>query len=360
MESTPVRGDCRVSLPGSCAYCRKSRGVSASEGVLRGMDCADEGLAPSRSTRGGGRLSLVHRTDGEHARANSIQRQERSRSIERRPRIPDLTVSLPTRTATSGSPPISPAISGSLIRRRARSSSIVCLMTARDPHTPVFDQIGNLWFTVQGADMIGRLVPKTGEIKLVPVPTADALPYGIAVNSEGVPYFAEFGTNKLASINPKTMEIHEYPLPNADSRPRRVAITSDDAIWYTDYSRGYLGRFDPKTGSVHEWPSPSGPNSGPYGIHCARGRHLVQRIRRTPEHTCAFRLPNGKVRDLGDPFRRRRGAQHDGNAGRQARSGMQRRGSHRIGRRAVVVTAVGALETFPLPGGLPSPRSQAA
>ena len=115
---------------------------------------------------------------------------------------------------------------------------------ARDPHTPVFDQMGHLWFTVQGADMIGRLVPKTGEIKLVPVPTANALPYGIAVNSEGVPYFAEFGSNKLASIDPKTMEIHEYPLPNAGSRPRRIAITSDDAIWYTDYSRGYLGRFN--------------------------------------------------------------------------------------------------------------------
>ena len=33
--------------------------------------------------------------------------------------------------------------------------------------------------------MIGRLVPNTGEIKLVHVPTANALPYGIAVNSDG-------------------------------------------------------------------------------------------------------------------------------------------------------------------------------
>src|SRR5271155_3889188 len=66
---------------------------------------------------------------------------------------------------------------------------------ARDPHTPVFDQAGILWFTVQGADMIGRLVPKTGDIRLGHVPTPNALPYGIAVNSEGIPFFAEFGTN---------------------------------------------------------------------------------------------------------------------------------------------------------------------
>jgi virginiamycin B lyase len=92
------------------------------------------------------------------------------------------------------------------------------------------------------------------------------LPYGIAVNSGGVPVFAEFGSNKLASIDPATMTIHEYTLPNPESRPRRIAITPDDAIWYTDYAGGHLGRFDPKTGNASEWPSPGGVNSGPYGI----------------------------------------------------------------------------------------------
>ena len=99
-----------------------------------------------------------------------------------------------------------------------------------------------------------------------PVPTPNALPYGIAANSGGVPFFAEFGSNKLASIDPATMTIHEYALPNPESRPRRIAITTDDAIWYTDYAQGHLGRFDPNTGNASEWPSPGGVNSGPYGI----------------------------------------------------------------------------------------------
>ena len=137
---------------------------------------------------------------------------------------------------------------------------------ARDPHTPVFDRTGVLWFTVQGANMVGRLVPQTSEVMLQPVPTPNALPYGIAVNSGGVPFFAEFGSNKLASIDPATMTIHEYALPNPESRPRRIAITTDDAIWYTDYAQGHLGRFDPNTGNAREWPSPGGVNSGPYGI----------------------------------------------------------------------------------------------
>ncbi len=58
-------------------------------------------------------------------------------------------------------------------------------------------------FTVQGADMVGRLNPQTGAIKLVTVPTPKANPYGMVITSQGVPYFDEFGSNKLARIDPR-------------------------------------------------------------------------------------------------------------------------------------------------------------
>src|SRR5262249_32084645 len=142
---------------------------------------------------------------------------------------------------------------------------------ARDPHTPVFDAKGTLWFTVQGADMIGRLVPRTGAIKLVRVPTSHALPYGLVISSKGVPFFAEFGSNRIAEVDPETLAIREHVLPNAGSRPRRLAITADDVILHSDYPRGYLGRFDPATGEAREWPSPGGPASQPYGITALDG-----------------------------------------------------------------------------------------
>mgnify|MGYP003579621716 CR=1 FL=1 len=113
---------------------------------------------------------------------------------------------------------------------------------------------------------MGRLDPKTGEVKLVTSPTPKSRPYGMVVNSKGVPFLVEFGSNKIASIDPNTMEIREYVLPNAETRPRRIAITSDDVLWYSDYSRGYLGRFDPSTGKATEWPSAGGRQSQPYGI----------------------------------------------------------------------------------------------
>jgi virginiamycin B lyase len=136
---------------------------------------------------------------------------------------------------------------------------------AEDPHTPVFDAHGTLWFTVQVGNMVGRLDPKTGKIDLVVAPTKEARPYGIQVNSKGVPFFCEFGTNKMAKIDPKTMKITEYPLAEG-VRPRRMALAADDTVYFTDYEKGHLGRLDPATGAVKMWDSPGGAKSDPYGI----------------------------------------------------------------------------------------------
>ena len=113
--------------------------------------------------------------------------------------------------------------------------------------------------------MVGRLDPKTGNIQLKDVPTKDARPYGIQINSKGVPFFCEFGTNKMASIDPHTMQITEYPLPQ-NARPRRMAISADDQVYFTDYESGNLGRLDPVSRAVKMWPSPGGAGSNPYGM----------------------------------------------------------------------------------------------
>ncbi len=136
---------------------------------------------------------------------------------------------------------------------------------ARDPHTLIFDPMGVLWFTVQGGNFVGRLDPRTGTIKLKRSPTSNSKPYGIVINTKGIPFFCEFGTNKLASIHPGTMEITEYLLPEG-ARPRRLAVGSSNVIFYTDYARGYLGWLDPEQKKVEEWASPGGPESKPYGI----------------------------------------------------------------------------------------------
>lgn len=136
---------------------------------------------------------------------------------------------------------------------------------ADDPHTAVFDAHGILWFTVQGGNMVGRLDPTTGKIELKEVLTESALPYGIQINSKGVPIFCELGTNKMASIDPATMKITEYVLPES-ARPRRLAIAQDDTVYFTDFKSGHLGTLNITTRAVKMYGSPGGPESNPYGI----------------------------------------------------------------------------------------------
>ena len=141
---------------------------------------------------------------------------------------------------------------------------------ARGPHTPIFDQKGTLFFTLQSGH-VGRIIPSTGEMKVSATPSSGTYPYGIQVNSKGVPWYVDFRGNRVGSIDPVTMQIKEYTLPNADARPRRIVLTPDDVVWYTDFARGYLGRFDPATGMTKEYPSPGGRESEPYGITYSRG-----------------------------------------------------------------------------------------
>jgi virginiamycin B lyase len=134
---------------------------------------------------------------------------------------------------------------------------------ARSPHTPIIAPNGDVFFTTSGNNMLGKIDAKTGQMTMV---KQGPNPYGIRLNSKGIPFVTLYGANKLASIDPQTMKVTEYTLPPAGARPRRLAITPDDVVWYGDYARGYLGSYDPKTAKFKEWPSPSGERSLIYGI----------------------------------------------------------------------------------------------
>ena len=40
-------------------------------------------------------------------------------------------------------------------------------------------------------------------------PTANTYPYGIQVNSKGVPWYVDFNGNRVGSIDPMTLEIRD-------------------------------------------------------------------------------------------------------------------------------------------------------
>lgn len=138
---------------------------------------------------------------------------------------------------------------------------------ARDPHTLILDQEEeHIWFTLQGANMIGRLTIETRKVDLIASPAERSRPYGIKQAPDGSIWVVLFGTNKLVQIDPETMALREIKLPREETRPRRIEITSDGRVWYGDYAAGMLGVYDPKTGKIDEWQMPQGEGARPYGM----------------------------------------------------------------------------------------------
>ena len=138
---------------------------------------------------------------------------------------------------------------------------------ARDPHTLIFDaDEENIFFTVQGGNMMGRLNIETRKVDLIPSPAERSRPYGIKLAPDGSVWVVLFGTSKIAKIDPATLELDVIDLPRPETRPRRLVITSDGRIWYGDYAAGMLGAYDPATGEFTEWAMPQGANARPYGM----------------------------------------------------------------------------------------------
>src|SRR5690606_2836368 len=135
-----------------------------------------------------------------------------------------------------------------------------------DPHTLIDDGQGNIWFTVQGGNFVGRLKTDSGKVDLIQVPTEHARPYGIVLDSSLQPWICLFGTNKIATVDTDSLELTEFVLPKSEARPRRIGVTSDGMVWYVDYARGFVARLDPRSGQVQEWTTPGGESSRPYAM----------------------------------------------------------------------------------------------
>lgn len=138
---------------------------------------------------------------------------------------------------------------------------------ARDPHTLVFDDAEeNIWFTVQGGNMMGRLDVGTRKVDLVSAELDGSRPYGIKMGPDGAVWVALFGTNRLARIDPETLELREIELPRDSARPRRLEVLPDGRVWYVDYAGGRLGVYDPAMDAFEEWLMPQGEGARPYGM----------------------------------------------------------------------------------------------
>ena len=154
-----------------------------SAGVVQGMGRAVAGIAAARSAGDRRRRHLVDRAVGERARARGPE-DRRPEEFPLKTLAPARTGLPLTRTATSGTGN-SKGLVGKLNPKTGEVTEYPMPdPAARDPHTPLFDKNGLLWFTLQQANMVGTLEPRTGAIKLITMPTPRSLPYGMVFSTK--------------------------------------------------------------------------------------------------------------------------------------------------------------------------------
>ena len=120
---------------------------------------------------------------------------------------------------------------------------------------------GNLWFTEEAGNKIGRISP-SGAISEFPL-AVGAMPGGIVAGPDGNLWFTERGANKIGRISP-TGDLVEFSIPTAACNPLRIARGGDGNLWFTEEQANKIGRIAPD-GSITEF-SRTNPGSQPTGI----------------------------------------------------------------------------------------------
>lgn len=105
--------------------------------------------------------------------------------------------------------------------------------------------------------------PKTQKFTMYPVAPNT---YGIDMDKEGNVWFDGFTPDgKLFRVDGKTHKITGYQPPTA-GLPRRIQAAADGTIWFCEFRAGKLAHFDPKTETFKEYPLPGGTEASPYAL----------------------------------------------------------------------------------------------
>lgn len=134
------------------------------------------------------------------------------------------------------------------------------------PHDPMAAADGSLWWTGQMANKLGRLDPKTGQMKEFTPNVANSGPHGLVADKDGHVWFTANFQGYIGELDPRSGKFREYKIPDSSVQDPHTPIFDHDGIlWFTAQSANVVGRLDPKTGQIRTVKSPT-PRSNPYGM----------------------------------------------------------------------------------------------
>ena len=92
---------------------------------------------------------------------------------------------------------------------------------------------------------LGRIA-RDGTITEFPVPTPNASLRGVAVGADGDLWFTENFANKIGRMASDGVMIGEFDIPMPASGPRCIAALSDGRLFFTQYDVGLIGEIIPQ------------------------------------------------------------------------------------------------------------------
>jgi virginiamycin B lyase len=116
------------------------------------------------------------------------------------------------------------------------------------------------FFCELGTHKIGSIDPKTMAIHDYDLPK-EVRPRRLAIDAQDRVYFSDFKSGHLGRLDPKTGEVKLWDSPGgAESNPYGITITPDGMVWYSEsgVKPNTMVRFDPKTETFAKAAIPSG------------------------------------------------------------------------------------------------------
>jgi len=134
------------------------------------------------------------------------------------------------------------------------------------PHDPLATRDGNIWYTGQMANVLGRVDPATGVVKEFPLKTAHSGPHGLVEDKDGNIWYTGNTGALIGKLDPKTGVVTEFPLPDPKATdPHTLVFDQAGNLWFTVQNANMIGRLVPKSGEIELLTSPT-RGSRPYGV----------------------------------------------------------------------------------------------
>lgn len=125
---------------------------------------------------------------------------------------------------------------------------------------------GKVWVQDAGEYALRRLDPVSGKFEIFrPFPAPSPNIYDIISDSQNNGYFTVFGADQIGKIDAKTGKITLYKTPTPNSAPRRGSMDSRGHFWFAEYRGNRIGMFDTETQHFQEWVPPT-PWAQPYDV----------------------------------------------------------------------------------------------